>query len=166
MSQTSPVRAESFSHETIYFTQINLHSFDRCWPCEWKRLLACGGFAVMHGLISPVTIPRGQSPRQVQPFGPWGGELFEAVPVPGVRGWGKSRVSSLWFCEERVISRARFLLEAAELKITRLKKFFSVSFAKINLDSSTYHTHIRFASLNYSSPSTLRQIPAFSLENT
>ena len=145
MSQTSPVRAESFSHETIYFTQINLHSFDRCWPCEWKRLLACGGFAVMHGLIGPVTIPRGQAPGQVQPFGPGGGELFEArefegVSVPGLRGWGKSKVSSLWFCEERVISRARFLLEAAELKITRLKKFFSVSFAKINLDSSTYHT--------------------------
>ena len=54
----------------------------------------------MHGLISPVTIPRGQPPGQVQPFGPGGGELFEArefkaVPVPGVRGWGKSKVSSL-----------------------------------------------------------------------
>ena len=54
----------------------------------------------MHGLISPVTIPRGQPPGQVQPFGPGGGELFEArefeaVPVPGVRGWGKYKVSSL-----------------------------------------------------------------------
>ena len=50
----------------------------------------------------------------------------------------KSKFSLI--CVERVISRARFLLEAAELEITRLKKFFSVSFAKINLDSSTYHT--------------------------
>ena len=54
----------------------------------------------MHGLISPVTIPRGQPPGQVQPFGPGGGELFEArefkaVSVPGVRGWGKYKVSSL-----------------------------------------------------------------------
>ena len=76
----------------------------------------------------------------------------------------KSKFSLI--CVERVISRARFLLEAAELEITRLKKFFSVSFAKINLDSSTYYRHIRFANLNHSSPSTLRQIPAFSLENT
>ena len=48
----------------------------------------------MHGLIGPVTIPRGQAPGQVQPFGPGGGELFEArefegVSVPGLRGWGK-----------------------------------------------------------------------------
>ena len=54
----------------------------------------------MHGLIGPVTIPRGQAPGQVQPFGPGGGELFEArefggVSVPGVRGWDKSKVSSL-----------------------------------------------------------------------
>ena len=54
----------------------------------------------MHGLIGPVTIPRGQAPGQVQPFGPGGGELFEArefegVSVSGLRGWGKSKVSSL-----------------------------------------------------------------------
>ena len=33
----------------------------------------------MHGSIGPVTIPPGQPPGQVQPFGPGGGELFEAV---------------------------------------------------------------------------------------
>ena len=34
---------------------------------------------VMHGSILPVTIPPGQPRRQVQPFRPGGGELFEAV---------------------------------------------------------------------------------------
>ena len=34
---------------------------------------------VMHGSILPVTIPPGQPPGQVQPFGLGGGELFETV---------------------------------------------------------------------------------------
>ena len=33
----------------------------------------------MHGLILLVTIPTGQPPGQVLPFGPGGGELFEAI---------------------------------------------------------------------------------------
>ena len=33
----------------------------------------------MHGSILPVTIPPGQPPGQVQPFGPGGGELSETV---------------------------------------------------------------------------------------
>ena len=35
--------------------------------------------SLMHGSILPVTIPPGQPPGRVQPFGPGGGELFEAV---------------------------------------------------------------------------------------
>ena len=31
-------------------------------------------------------------------------------PVPGVGGWGKSKISSLWFCEVRVISRAVYTM--------------------------------------------------------
>ena len=33
----------------------------------------------MHGSILIVTIPLGQPPGQVQPFGPQSGELFEVV---------------------------------------------------------------------------------------
>ena len=33
----------------------------------------------MHGLILLVTISTGQPPGQVLPFGPGGGELFEAI---------------------------------------------------------------------------------------
>ena len=37
-------------------------------------------YVIMHGSILPVTIPPPGQPRgQVQPFGPGGGELFEAV---------------------------------------------------------------------------------------
>ena len=31
-------------------------------------------------------------------------------PVPGVGGWGKSKIYSLWFCEVRVISRAVYTM--------------------------------------------------------
>ena len=48
----------------------------------------------MHSSILPVTIPPGQPREQVQPFGPGGGELFEAVLVPGGGGWGKSKITS------------------------------------------------------------------------
>jgi len=42
----------------------------------------------MHGSILPVTIPPppGQPWGQVQPFGPGGGELFEAVLSQGEGG--------------------------------------------------------------------------------
>ena len=45
---------------------------------------------LMHGSILPVTIPPGQPPGQVQPFGPGGGELFEAVLSRG-EGGGANR---------------------------------------------------------------------------
>ena len=41
---------------------------------------------VMHGSILPATIPPGQLRGQVQPFGPGGGELFEAVLSREERG--------------------------------------------------------------------------------
>ena len=46
---------------------------------------------LMHGLICPVTISLGQ----VQPFGPRGGELFEAVLSQGVGGREKKNIFSL-----------------------------------------------------------------------
>ena len=66
---------------------------------------------LMHGLICPVTISLGQ----VQPFGPRGGELFEAVLSQGVGGRENKKIFSLWFCEVRVISRA-VCSRAADLK--------------------------------------------------
>ena len=46
---------------------------------------------IMHGSILPVTIPPpGQLRGQVQPFGPGGGELFEAVLSRG-EGGGANR---------------------------------------------------------------------------
>ena len=56
----------------------------------------------MHGSILPVTIPPPGQPRgQVQPFGPGGGELFEAVLS---RGGGKSNITSCCSCEVRHFS--------------------------------------------------------------
>ena len=42
----------------------------------------------MHGLILLVTISTGQPPGQVLPFGPGGGELFEASLSWRYRGGG------------------------------------------------------------------------------
>ena len=42
----------------------------------------------MHGLILLVTISTGQPPGQVLPFGPGGGELFEAILSWRYRGGG------------------------------------------------------------------------------
>ena len=39
---------------------------------------------LMHGSIWPVTIPPGNPPGQIQPFGPGGGELFETALSLGV----------------------------------------------------------------------------------
>ena len=44
----------------------------------------------MQGSVLPVTIPPGQPRGQVQPFGPGGGELFEAVLSRG-EGGGANR---------------------------------------------------------------------------
>ena len=57
----------------------------------------------MHGSILPVTIPPGQPRGQVQPFGPGGGELFEAVLSRG-EGQGKSKITSCCSCEVRHFS--------------------------------------------------------------
>ena len=64
----------------------------------------------MHCSIWPVTISPGQTPKQIQPFGHRGGELFEAVLSEG-RGWGKLKIS----CEVRFIFRAVCTM-AADLK--------------------------------------------------
>ena len=63
----------------------------------------------MHGSILPVTMPPpspGQPRGQVQPFGPGGGELFEAVLSrwEGGRGRGKSNITSCCSCEVRQFS--------------------------------------------------------------
>ena len=54
----------------------------------------------MHGSILSVTIP----PGQVQPFGPGGGELFEAVLSLGEGGRGKLKITSCCSCEVRHFS--------------------------------------------------------------
>ena len=56
---------------------------------------------LMHSSIRLVTISLEQPQGQVQPFGPGGGELFEAVfsrTFVG-RGRDKSEITSLCFCE-------------------------------------------------------------------
>ena len=56
----------------------------------------------MHGSILLVTIPTGQPLGQVLPFGPGGGEFFEAIlswGYGGVRLGQIKTISSLWFCE-------------------------------------------------------------------
>ena len=53
----------------------------------------------MHSLILPVTIPPpppGRPRGQVQPFGPGGGELFEAVLSRG-KGAGQIEINFLLF---------------------------------------------------------------------
>ena len=57
-----------------------------------------------HGSILPVTIPPGQPRGQVQPFGPGGGELFEAVLSRG-EGGGANRKSLLVVLVKYVTSR-------------------------------------------------------------
>ena len=60
----------------------------------WKNCSRCarqGVNAAMHGSILPVTIPPGQPRGQVQPFGPGGGELFEAVLSRGEGGGGNRK---------------------------------------------------------------------------
>ena len=49
--------------------------------------------------------PLSKSRDKSSPSGPGWGD-----PVPGVGGWGKSKISSLWFCEVRVISRAVYTM--------------------------------------------------------
>ena len=58
----------------------------------------------MHGSILPVTIPPGQPRGQVQPFGPGGGELFEAVLSRG-EGGGANRKKLLAVLVQYVTSR-------------------------------------------------------------
>ena len=58
----------------------------------------------MHGSILPVTILPGQPRGQVQPFGPGGGELVEAVLSRGEGGRGKSKITSCYSCEVRHFS--------------------------------------------------------------
>ena len=49
----------------------------------------------MHGLILLVTIPTGQLPGQVLPFGPGGGELFEAILSWRYRGGGVGQIKKI-----------------------------------------------------------------------
>ena len=52
---------------------------------------------IMHGSILPVTIPPGQPRGQVQPFGPGGGELFEAILSRGGGGAGQIEYNFVLF---------------------------------------------------------------------
>ena len=49
----------------------------------------------MHGLILLVTISTGQPPGQVLPFGPGGGELFEAILSWRYRGGGVGQIKKI-----------------------------------------------------------------------
>ena len=65
----------------------------------YLHFLSCLGFicaVVMHGSILLVTMsPPWQSPGQVQPFGPGGGELFEGVLSREVGGGANKNIFSL-----------------------------------------------------------------------
>jgi len=68
----------------MYTRQIIIIKLRTTSLTNWKVAV------VMHGSISPVTIPPGQPRGQVLPFGPGDGELFEAVLSRG-EGGGANR---------------------------------------------------------------------------
>ena len=154
MSQTSPVRTESFSYEVIYFTQINLHSFDCFWPCEWKCPFNLRGLCSYPWFNLTCYHPPRATPGTNSALWPGGEELFEAVAVPGVREWGESKVTSLLIFRELCF----FCKKKKSIRI-RIVRTFVCKF-KTNLQIQT------LILIGYSSPFTLRQIPAFSFENT
>ena len=89
----------SFLYFYIYiFFRFFLHSIAFSWFIRALPVYACFNFTGYH---SPWANP-GTSPA-LRARG-WGD------PVPGVGGWGKSKISSLWFCEVRVISRAVYTM--------------------------------------------------------
>jgi len=63
----------------------------------------------MHGSILPVTIPPGQPQGQVQPFGPGGGELFEAVVS---RGEGAGQIENNFLLFPRSCAVRHFSVDA------------------------------------------------------
>ena len=89
----------SFFYFYIYtLFRFFLHSIAFSWFIRALPVYACFNFTGYH---SPWANP-GTSPA-LRARG-WGD------PVPGVGGWGKSKISSLWFCEVRVISRAVYTM--------------------------------------------------------
>ena len=65
-------------------------------------------------LPSPPGNPRDKS----SPSGPGVG----GGPVPGVGGWGKSKISSLWFCEVRACHFSRGLHDSYTMAIFKEKR--------------------------------------------
>ena len=70
------------------------HSWPKVFVNDFSTLMGGGGgkcfvpnAGLMHGSTRPVTTSsHWQLPRQVQPFGPGGGELFEDVLSQGYEG--------------------------------------------------------------------------------
>ena len=74
---------------------------------------------IMHGSIWPVTIPPGNLRNK-----PRGWEVFLKLSSQayGRGGGGKSKVTPLWFCEIRVISRAVCTLQNSRLRVFKGKR--------------------------------------------
>ena len=94
---------------------INIHDAQSCrYPIPFTNM-AWNYDNLMHGLICPVTISLGQ----VQPFGPRGGELFEAVLSQAV-GDGANKKYFLFDFAKYVLFLAQY---ARWLRTLRLRIF-------------------------------------------
>ena len=73
-----------------------------------KTMISCtiSVLRFTHGSIWPATIPPPGNPRDKSSFSRLGLGNCLKRSCPGGRGWGKSKITTLWFCEARVISCA------------------------------------------------------------
>ena len=105
----------SFLYFYIYiFFRFFLHSIAFSWFIRALPVYAWFNFTCC---LPPPGNPRatpGTSPALLARG--WGG------PIPGVGGWGKSKISSLWFCEVRACQFSRGLHDSYTMAIFKEKR--------------------------------------------
>ena len=103
----------------LFFLFLYIHIFSFLSSFNSLQLIhtSTAGLCMVQFYLLPS--PPGQPPGQVQPFWPGGGG---GGPVPGVGGWGKSKISSLWFCEVRACHFSRGLHDSYTMAIFKEKR--------------------------------------------